>query len=139
MPVPKGLPNTHRWDCSQDHLVVAAINSGFGRELVMSGIESYERADTIRKGIYRCARHRKVSAEAGPSRLVTGDDMGIRKQGGTYTLRFKIHNKRQARARHLQRYGSDRANWPYDPRRKATDAEKESWAPRNERGEPVDH
>lgn len=134
------MPNTHRWDCSQDHLVVAAVGQGYGRELVMRGIETYERADEIRKGIYRCARHRNVSAEAGPSRVVTGaDEMGIHKAGKTYMLRFKIHSKRDARRRHLATYGPDRANWPYDPRRKATSDERESWAPRNERGEPVTH
>jgi hypothetical protein len=136
--MPKGRPHTHRWDCRFDHFVTAALQQGFGTELVLTGIESYERADDIRKGIYRCARHRKVSAEAGPSRTVTGDgEMGIHKTGKTYTLRFKIQDKRAARKRHLERYGPDRAAWPYDPRRPATGDERESWTERNERGEPV--
>ena len=138
--MPKGIPNTSRWDCRFDHLVVAAITTGLGRELKLDGIESYERADDIRKGIYRCARHRKVSAEAGPSRVVSGaGEMGIHKAGKTYTLRFRVWDKRGARKRHLERYGTDRARWPYDPRRKATAEEKESWAPRNERGQAVIH
>ena len=138
--MPKGLPNTKRWDCRFDHYVTAAIAQGYGKELVLAGVETYDRADDIRKGIYRCARHRKISAEAGPSRLVTGaDEMGIHKDGKTYTLRYRVWDKRQARKRHLERYGPDRANWPYDPRRKATDEEREAWAPRNERGEPVIH
>ena len=138
--MPKGIPNTKRWDCRFDHIVVAGVAQGYGKELVLSGIEDYARADDIRKGIYRCARHRKISAEAGPSRVVTGDDeMGIRKTGKTYELRFRLHNKASARKRHIEKYGADRANWPYDPRRKATDEERESWAPRNERGEPVIH
>ena len=134
--MPKAVPT--RTDCRFDHFVAAALSQGFGRELVLRDIETYERADEIRKGIYRCARHRKVSAEAGPSRVVTGrDEMGIHKSGKTYTLRFRIHDKRDARRRHLERYGADRASWPYDPRRKATAEERETWAPRNERGEPV--
>jgi len=137
--VPKGTPNTHRWDCSQDHLVVAALGQGFGRELVLSGIESFDRADEIRKGIYRCARHRRVSAEAGPNRVVDGDAMGIHRTGRTYQLRFKLHRKRDGRRSLLERHGADRSAWPYDPRRPATAEERESWAPRNERGQAVTH
>lgn len=135
--MPKGFPQAKRWDCRFDHFVVAALSQGFGKELKLDGIESFERADDIRKGIYRCARHRKVSAEAGPNRLVDGDLMGMHKNGKTYTLRYRLWEKKGARARHIERFGMDRANWPYDPRRKATAEEKESWAPRNERGEPV--
>lgn len=138
--MPKGIPGSARWDCRFDHLVAAALQKGYGRELVMKGIESYDRADDMRKGIYRCARHRKVSAEAGPSRVVTGkDEMGIHKAGKTYTLRFRIWDKRRARKQHLERYGSDRAAWPYDPRRPATAEEREGWVPRTERGTPVNH
>jgi len=137
--VPKGTPNTHRWDCSQDHLVVAALGQGFGRELVLSGLESFERADAVRKGIYRCARHRRVSAEAGPARVVDQPAMGIRKTGRTYALHFKMHRKRDGRRHLLDHHGPDRASWPYDPRRPATGAERESWAPRNERGQAVSH
>lgn len=138
--MPKGKPNTSRWDCRFDHLVTAALEQGYGRELVLTDIATYERADDIRKGIYRCARHRKVSAEAGPSRVVDGaDDMGIHKTGKTFKLRFRIHDKKSARKRHLERYGADRQNWPYDPKRKATQEEREAWAPKNELGKPVIH
>jgi hypothetical protein len=120
--------------------VVAALKQGFGRELVYSGIETYDRADAVRRGIYRCARHRRVSADAGPSRLITEPgQMGIRKTGKTYELRFRLWDKRSARRRHLETYGPDRASWPYDPRRPATDDERQSWAPRDERGRPVTH
>lgn len=138
--MPKGIPSARRWDCSQDHLVTAALAQGFGRELVLSGIETFDRANDIRRGIYRCARHRRVSADAGPARAVTGaGEMGIRKTGKTYELRFRVWEKRSARRRHLEKYGPDRAGWPYDPRRPATAEEREAWAPRDERGRPVTH
>ena len=138
--MPKGLPNTHRWDCSQDHLVTAALKQGFGKPLVLRGIETWDRANEVRKGIYRCARHRRVSAEAGPSRVVTEPgQMGIHKTGKTFELRFQLHSKRNGRAHLLDTHGPDRAAWPYDPRRKATAAERESWAARDERGELVTH
>jgi hypothetical protein len=138
--MPKGMPRTKLWDCRFDHIVVAATAQGYGKELVLSGIESFDRADDIRRGIYRCSRHRKISAEAGPNRVTDEPGaMGIHKTGKSYELRFRLWDKRSARKRHIERYGADRANWPYDPRRKATADERESWAPRNERGEPVIH
>jgi hypothetical protein len=138
----KGSPPAwSRRDCRFDHLVVAALEQGYGKELRYTGIESYERADEIRRGIYRCTKHRGVTGDAGPSRLVDAgtdaEQMGIRKTGKTYELRYRVWDKRQARKRHIERHGTDRASWPYDPRRRATAEERESWANRNERGEPV--
>jgi hypothetical protein len=131
-------PGSRPLDCSQDHLVVAALGQGFGKELVLSGIETPERAHEIRRGIYRCARHRKVSADAGPNRTVTEPgEMGVHKDGQTYTLRFRLWSKRDARKRHLERHGPDRANWPYDPRAPLTAEEKADWAIRDERGREV--
>lgn len=121
-----------------DHLVVAAMNKGYGVTLVYSGIETEERAHDIRRGIYRCAKHRGVSADAGPSRLVTGDDMGVRKTTtGTFTLKFRLWDKKTARASHIKRNGADRQQWAYNPRRSATPEERLSWANRDEKGNPV--
>lgn len=133
-------PAWSRRDCRFDHLVVAALEQGYGKVLVYSGIETVERADDIRRGIYRCAKHRGITAEAGPSgRLVTGDDMGVRKTGKTYALHYRLWDKRQGRKALLERHGPDRGSWPYDPRRRATAGERESWANRDERGQPVHH
>lgn len=131
-------PGWRKRDCRFDHLVVAALKQGFGKMLVYSGIESEQRAHEIRRGLYRCAAHRGVSADAGRSVLASGDDMGIHKQpDGTFTLKYRIFDKRQARKRHLERYGADRQQWPYNPRRGATAEERESWASRDEHGRIV--
>lgn len=133
-------PNWSRRDCRFDHLVLAAVAKGYGVVLKYTGIESWERADDVRRGVYRCAKHRGITAEAGPAgRAVSGDDMGIHKTGRTFEVRFRVHSKRSARKSHLERYGSDRSKWPYDPRRRATGAERESWANRDETGRPVVH
>ena len=136
-------PGWNRRDCRFDHLVAAALDQGYGKVLKYTGIETYERADDIRRGIYRCTRHRGVTGDAGPSRLrapgAGADEMGIRKTRGGYELWYRVWDKRSARKRHLQRHGADRSAWPYDPRRKATDDERASWANRNERGQPVIH
>jgi hypothetical protein len=139
--VAKGPPPAwNRRDCSFDHLVRAAVVKGYGRVLVYGGIEDIGRAHEIRKGIYRCARHRKLTADAGPSsRLAGGDEMGIRKTGRTYELRYRIFSKRTGKKSVLDRHGPDRSKWPYDPRRPANAAERESWAARDERGRPVTH
>jgi hypothetical protein len=139
--VAKGPPPPwNRRDCSFDHLVAAAAARGSGKVMVYSGIPDLERAHAIRRGIYRCAKHRGVTADAGPAgQLAGGDDMGVRKAGGEYELRYRIWTKGQGRKRLLAKYGSDRSQWPYDPRRPATQDEKDSWANKNERGEPVRH
>jgi hypothetical protein len=65
--------------------------------------------------------------------------MGIRKSGRNYELRYRLHDKRAARKHHIQKHGSDRAAWPYDPRRRATAEERDSWANRDESGRAVGH
>jgi hypothetical protein len=121
-----------------DHLVVAALGQGFGKVLVYNGIETEERGHDIRRGVYRCSKHRGVSADAGPSRLVTGDEMGLRKTpDGTFTLKFRVWDKAQARASHIERNGTDRQQWSYNPRRRATDEERLSWANRDEKGNVI--
>jgi hypothetical protein len=134
-------PPWNRRDCTFDHVVAAGIAKGSGRVMIYSGIETLERAHNIRRGIYRCAKHRGLTADAGPSgRLVTeDDDMGVRKSGAGYELRYRIWPKGKGRKRLLEKYGSDRSKWPYDPRRPATGAERDSWANRNELGQPVHH
>jgi hypothetical protein len=124
-----------------DHLVQAAVAKGYGVELVYGGIETLERAHDIRRGIYRCAKHRQISADAGPAgRLVSDGEMGVRKErGGTYALHYRVHDKRSARKAHLARNGADRSRWAYDPRRRATDDERASWANRDDTGRAVVH
>lgn len=138
----KGAPPAwNRRDCRFDHLVLAALSKGYGVVLKYTGIEAYDRAEDIRRGIYRCAGHRGITAEAGPSgRVVSGaDEMGVHKNGRRYEVWYRIHSKRGGRRAHLDRYGPDRAAWPYDPRRPATAAERDAWASRDESGRPVTH
>jgi hypothetical protein len=137
--VPKGPPP--RWaqrDCRFDHLVRAAVGQGYGVVVVYRGITSLDRAHDIRRGVYRCARHRGISADAGPAgQLAAGEEMGVRKAGRGYELWFRVWPKNDARRRHIRRYGTDRQRWPYNPRRRASDAERASWAPRDETGKPA--
>lgn len=138
----KTLSPGARRDCRFDYLVAAAITKGTGTVMVYSGIPTLERAHDIRRGIYRCSRHRGLTGDAGPSgRLVTApDEMGVRKtRSGEYELRYRVWSKRDGKKRLLQKYGPDRSKWPYDPRRKATAEEREAWANRDETGRIVRH
>ena len=134
-------PQWKRRDCRFDHLVAAAIAKGNGTVLKYTGVDDYDRAEEIRRGIYRCARHRNITADAGPAgRVVSGaDEMGVHKRGRGYEVWFRVFSKRAGRKAVLERHGAERANWPYDPRRPATAEERESWANRNERGDAVIH
>jgi len=140
--MPKGSPpGWSRRDCTYDHLVAAAVDAGYGTVMTYAGIEDHDRAQAIRRGIYRCAGHRKISADAGTVALADGDDvMGLRRESnGTYTLTFRVFTKAQARKAHLARRGTDRSGWAYDPKRRATQDERDGWANRNELGAPVHH
>lgn len=140
--MPKGSPpRWNRRDCSFDHLVQAAVDAGWGQVMVYRGIETIERAQSIRRGVYRCARHREITADAGTVALAGDDEsMGLRREkDGTYTLKYRVWTKSQARKAHLARFGPDRSAWPYDPRRGHTDDERAAWGNTNELGQTVQH
>lgn len=133
-------PAWNRRDCRFDHLVGAALGQGPGKELIYKDIDSFDRADDVRRGIYRCAKHRGLTADAGPSRPADQGKMGMHRQpDGKWQVRFRVFDKRAGRKHHIQTYGSDRSQWPYDPRRRATAEERASWANRDEQGNPVIH
>ncbi len=137
----KGPPPAHsQRDCRFDHFVAAALQRGYGVVLVLSGIATPERGHEIRRGLYRCGRHREVSVDAGPSRLVDADDaMGLRAHGDGYQLRFRVFSKSSGRARVLHKYGPDRSSWAYDPRRAKNQEDIDAWAAQglNEKGHRV--
>jgi hypothetical protein len=131
-------------DCRFDYLVAAALQTGHGEEITMAGIEGPERAADIRKGVYRCAGHRGVSAwvkwqHSGEWTTTTRLWPPDKQADGTYTLVFAVIGKRAARKRHLAVYGADRAAWPYNPRQGKTPADVEAWQRqgRNEKGHRV--
>jgi hypothetical protein len=134
--MPKGPPApwTSR-DCRFDHLIVAALEHGMGKPVRYTGIETPERAKDIKNGIYRCARHRKISVwvewtHSGNRTTKSADWPPDRQPDGTYTLIYTLATKSQARKRHIETYGTDRQQWPYNPRQAKTAADVEAWAER---------
>jgi hypothetical protein len=143
MPKAPPPPWTAR-DCRFDYLVNAAIGQGHGAEVTMNGIESVQRAEDIRRGVYRCAGHRGVSAwvswqHDGEWTTRTTLWPPDKQPDGTYTLVFAVTDKRTARKRHLAVYGADRAAWPYNPRAGKSPADVAAWQAqgRDERGHRV--
>jgi hypothetical protein len=131
-------------DCRFDYLVNAAIGQGPGAEVTMNGIESVPRAEDIRRGIYRCAGHRQVSAwvkwqHDGEWTTNTASWPPDKQPDGTYTLVYAVTDKRTARKRHLAVYGPDRAAWPYNPRAGKSPADVAAWQAqgRDEKGHRI--
>lgn len=94
--------------------VSASINQGgmddaTGRytELVVTGVKTRDRAEVILRGLFNAARHHEVSMTA-----------RIETIPGGYQVRFTAINKKHARAYILAKWGPDRSQWPYDPRRR---------------------
>jgi hypothetical protein len=131
-------------DCRFDHLVAAALKQGYGKPVVYHGIETPERAKEIKNGIYRCARHRKISAwvewtHSGRVTTKSADWPPDKQADGTYSLTFTVASKNAARKRHLEKYGTDRQQWPYNPRQAKTQDDIDAWAERglDEKGHRV--
>lgn len=136
-------PWTER-DCRFDYLVAAALKLGAGQEITMNGIADAGRAEDIRRGVYRCAGHRHVSAwvkwqHSGEWTTKTALWPPDKQADGTRTLVYAVTDKRTARKRHLATYGADRAAWPYNPRRPKSDDDVAAWKKqgRNEKGHRI--
>ncbi len=143
--MPKGPPPVWtRRDCRFDHVVAAVLKQGLDKTVTYAGIGDADRAADIRKGVFRCARHRGVSVSVSwmhSGRETTKSDNWPpdRQPDGTYTLLLAAYSKARARKRHLATYGTDRANWPYDPRSGKSQADVDAWAAQglNEKGHRI--
>jgi hypothetical protein len=90
--------------------IEAAARLGYDIELTWSGIPTRERAREMRKGLYNAAKlHRPAVSVA--SEIEPGSN-------GTWSIRFKVLDKKAARAYIVATYGPDRTQWPYNARQK---------------------
>lgn len=86
--------------------------TGHYATLLYTGCATRERAKEIVRALYRSARHMKVSVSA---TVLPADD-------GSFTVQFVAIDKSFARKYVLEKYGTDRGAWPYNPRRKGASA-----------------
>lgn len=99
-----------------DHLLHASVahvngvyhpETGHYGELVYAGCPTRERAQEIRRALFRSGKHTGHSVTA-----------TIVKNGEVFDVHFKAIDKTMAKQYMLQRYGTDRTKWPYSPWRK---------------------
>ncbi len=87
--------------------------TGLYGTLVLRGIKDRDEAKEWDRSLYRCAlwltRNRNADISVSTK---------IERDGSAYLVRFSVFNKTHARAHILNKHGSDRAQWPYDPRRR---------------------
>lgn len=108
-----------------DHWLMASVEraGGIGRhhpetghyaELVIACADVTE-ARQYSQALYRCARYlsKWQLADVGVS-----VDKPKRRPDGKVAVRFRAVDKTLARQHVMQKYGTDRSKWPYDPRRK---------------------
>jgi hypothetical protein len=101
-----------------DHLIKASVDAVNGipdgetgryGTLTYTGMDSKERAQEIRKSLFRCAKYLGFSMHAKPP---------AKQADGTYSIELTAISKKHAQAFVARTYGPDRSKWPYDPRRK---------------------
>ena len=80
--------------------------TGHYATLHYTGIGTRERADEIKRALFRAARYLECSMSATVHRSDDG-----------YWVEFRAISKKHARAYMIKKYGTNRANWPYSPRR----------------------
>lgn len=97
-----------------DHYIQASIDRAGGRhddrgwyaELHITGLADHDEAAEHVRALHRSARYLGHSVHAKAVR-----------HGGGYKVIFTAISKVHARKYVLEKYGADRAKWPYDPRR----------------------
>lgn len=111
-------------------LIDGAIAKGWYEvEIPVTGLKSVEEAESWRKGIHNSATLAGASAH---TTAVKGEDGRYTFQQDddeTYRFSFVLHKKTAGRKHILEKHGTDRSQWPYDPRQPS---------PRDENGRRTD-
>jgi hypothetical protein len=97
-----------------DEHILASVNAAVmdeetGRyaELLYTGCTTQARAKEIQQALFRAAKRQGYSLTA-----------KIEKSGKEYNVRFTAVSKAHARRYVIEKYGSDRSAWPYNPRKR---------------------
>lgn len=110
--MPKGTPQPirPRKEPIVDHLIMASVEGGMDpatgkhRELVYGGIDSQERAQEIKRALYRCARYLKYSLTA-----------SVEKTGEGHQIRYTVIDKEVGRRYIREKYQGREHEMPYNP------------------------
>jgi hypothetical protein len=107
-----------------DDYLLASVNQagGLGKhdattghysELVIKGLSTKEEAAEWKRSLHRCAYYLFKNGLADISVKTA-----IERDGKQYAVRFSAINKAHTYAHVIARYGEDRSQWPYNPRRR---------------------
>ena len=108
---------------SDDYLLAAITQAGgpgkhdattglYGT-LVLRGIKDRDEAKAWDLSLYRCALWLTRNRDADISVSTK-----IKTAADGYLIEFSVYNKTHARAHVMNKHGTDRSLWPYDPRRR---------------------
>lgn len=84
--------------------------------LVIRDLATREEADEFKRALHRCAHYLARNGHADVSMSAA-----VKRDGSKYLIEFKAIDKTIARKFVLERYGTDRSKWPYDPRRRGNE------------------
>jgi hypothetical protein len=87
--------------------------SGHYGTLFIRGLADWAEADEWSRALYRAAQYLTRWGIADVSMSAT-----VRRSGGKYEIEFKAVDKTLARKYFLEKYGTDKSKWPYDPTRR---------------------
>lgn len=108
--------------------VKAAIEQGHDVEVLLNDLKTVEEAESYRKGIHNAAGILGFSAHTTAIKGDTGYTFH-QAEDGTFYFHFAVHKKTTGRKHVLEKHGTDRSQWPYNPRQPS---------PRDEAGERTD-
>jgi hypothetical protein len=115
MPRGKSAPWRVRKPPFLDSHILASVNAapmnpetGHFGELVYTGCPTRERAAEVKRALFRAAKRLNYS--------VTAD---IERSSQGFAVRFTAIDKQAARRYMVQKYGTDRNAYPYNPRKRA--------------------
>ena len=108
-------------NCDQDDVVATAIEAGAGVPVICRITDETEnQVLKIKRGIYACGRHRKISVQVSwPYRGIMtskSEQWPPDQVNGGYELTVIAHPKTRGRQHVVTVHGTDRSQWPYDPR-----------------------
>ncbi len=125
-----GRPQAPRRDTRYEAVLRLALQlHGLNRLILSPPCPTWDKADDVRRGIYRSAGHYCSCGQAACSRryrvYCPGEGQRISAQAdivrdaqGRLRVQFTLFDKVSARRAHVRRHGTDRSRWPYDPKAK---------------------
>lgn len=100
------------WNQTAEHtnqmlpFVSKLLEAGYELEAELTA-DSRDQALLWKRGLFNAAKRLKVSVH-----------VNLEPAGHKWRVLFTLHEKRNARAYMVEKYGTDRSAYPYDPRRK---------------------